>query len=171
MKIYSPGDISALLKIQESTLRKYCLLLEEHGYEFSKNARGQRYYYDKDVITLRKFMTHKDNGMTLSESAEGVVMWSKGSDQEETSVTLTNTDTYDVIKRYKTDMDEMKQVIEQQTEVIQQLADKMDKQQEYIEGLMEARDQLLLESMQKSLEDSKAKDEEKRGFFKRLFGG
>jgi hypothetical protein len=32
--VYSSSDVAITLKIQESTLRKYCLILEKNGYYF-----------------------------------------------------------------------------------------------------------------------------------------
>lgn len=79
MAIYSPGDLAKLLQVKEATVRKYSLLLEGVGYEFKRNASGQRWYEDKDVIALQKLVAFKHNGdMTLKASAEAVFHWSKG---------------------------------------------------------------------------------------------
>jgi biotin operon repressor len=48
--VYSSSDVAATLKIQESTLRKYCLILEKIGYEFLKNENGHRAFFDADSI-------------------------------------------------------------------------------------------------------------------------
>jgi len=171
VKVYSPSEISDALQIKESTLRKYCLLLEERGYEFTKNARGQRFYYDSDVITLRKFVTLKDNGMTLEESAEGVVLWHKGNDSEETSIAPISTDMQNVMERYVSDMTEMKGMIHKQNEIIMNLSDKIDKQQEYINTNLAERDQKLMKALEDNIETQKqiASENEKKGFWKRLF--
>ena len=34
--LYSPGEVSDTLKVKDSTLRKYCGILENAGYRFSK---------------------------------------------------------------------------------------------------------------------------------------
>src|SRR5699024_587347 len=148
-----------------------CLLLEERGYEFRKNARGQRFYYDEDVISLRKFITLKNNGMTLSESAEGVVLWHKGNEKEETSVAPMNTDIQNVVERYVSDMTEMKDMIHKQNEIIMQLSEKIDKQQEYINNNLAERDQKLMKILEDNIETQKqiASENEKKGFWKRLF--
>lgn len=79
MAIYSPGDLAKLLQVKEATVRKYSLLLEGVGYEFKRNASGQRWYEDKDVIALQKLVAFKHNGdMTLKAAAEAVFHWSKG---------------------------------------------------------------------------------------------
>lgn len=84
MPYHAPEDISAILKIKPSTLRKYSLLLEQSGYAFKKNAHGHRWFDDTDIAALRKFITFKDSGgMTLEESASAVFLWSKGGDVAE----------------------------------------------------------------------------------------
>jgi predicted transcriptional regulator len=45
-----PNDVCALLNIKESTLRKYALILKDAGYQFHVNDKGQRGYFNKDVI-------------------------------------------------------------------------------------------------------------------------
>jgi len=81
MAYYSPEEIAGVLKVKNSTLRKYALLLEGEGITYQKNEQGHRYYSDTDLIALQKFISFKDSGaMTLKESAEAVFLWSKGSD-------------------------------------------------------------------------------------------
>lgn len=70
MKLYSPSDLAGVLNVKVSTVTKYSIMLEKAGCEFQK-----RYYSGDDVIALRKLVTFKDNGMTLIESVEGVVLW------------------------------------------------------------------------------------------------
>src|SRR5699024_7096802 len=137
MKVYSASDITALLDIKDSTLRKYCLMLEDKGYEFQKNNRDHRFFRDHDIITLRKFITLKDNGMSLEESAEGVVWWQKGNEDAVTDVAVRQAETRDVIERYNNDMTEMTDMMRQQNETITELSAKIDKQQEYINDRLE----------------------------------
>lgn len=40
--LYKSCDMSTKLKMQESTLRKYCIMLEKAGYNFHKNQFGHR---------------------------------------------------------------------------------------------------------------------------------
>ncbi|MFD6726048.1 MerR family transcriptional regulator, partial [Streptomyces sp. NPDC060131] len=59
--LYSPGEVSDTLKVKDSTLRKYCGILENAGYSFSKNNRGHRQYTDKDVMTFKKLIAATKN--------------------------------------------------------------------------------------------------------------
>lgn len=72
--LYSAGDVAVLLNIKESTLRKYCNMLEEAGYKFHKNELGHRGFFDKDVISLKKVMQLKNSpDMTLKQACNVVV--------------------------------------------------------------------------------------------------
>lgn len=162
MKVYSPSDIADLLNIKESTLRKYCLLLEDKGYTFQKNNRQQRFYSDRDVITLRKFVTFKDNGMTLKEATESVMLWHKGNADPNESE--------NAIQHHNSDIAELKDMIYKQNELIKALSNKLDHQQEYIDKRLNERDNLLMKSLNEMLENRKQiATAEKKGFFARLF--
>ena len=52
--VYGSSNIADILHVQESTVRKYCLLLEKSGYEFLKNEQGHRAFFDHDLIVLKK---------------------------------------------------------------------------------------------------------------------
>ncbi|APC65621.1 hypothetical protein AAV35_014065 (plasmid) [Salimicrobium jeotgali] len=117
MKLYSPSDIADILGLQASTLRKYSAALEKHGYTFDKNNRGQRFYTDSDVITLRKFISLKDSGMSLNEALEGTVMWHKGGEDVSPPVTETRSAT----ERSYSDVSELKEMVHKQQESIEQL--------------------------------------------------
>ncbi|MGQ3381504.1 MerR family transcriptional regulator [Priestia endophytica] len=55
-KVYSAKEVSVLLGIQNTTVRKYSQLLEKAGYHIHKNELGHRGFFDKDVIVLRKII-------------------------------------------------------------------------------------------------------------------
>ncbi|WP_368904886.1 hypothetical protein [Bacillus wiedmannii] len=76
--IYISKDVATLLKVQESTLRKYCIMLENHGYHFHKNEHGHRRFMDNDVITLRKLIEIKSHpDMTLKQACNAIMTWVK----------------------------------------------------------------------------------------------
>jgi len=149
--VYSPADIASLLNVKESTLRKYSLLLEEFGYEFSRNAQGQRWYSDKDVSVLKRFMSLKQNGaMSLKECAEGVYLWSKGSDvtlADTTQVTPHNGNerhNNDITPVIQQEMISMRELIEEQSKQIKSLYEQLGRQNTY----QEERDRVLLDTIE-----------------------
>jgi DNA-binding transcriptional MerR regulator len=169
--IMSPNDVSTLLQIKESTLRKYSILLENVGYAFQRNNQNQRWYNDTDIVAFKKLISLKNStDMNLKECAEAVLLWSKGGNVTQDLTTVDN-DT----KRYNDDITELKAMVNQQNELLQELVKKIDQQQKYIDTKLEERDKRLLESVrgtqeikQQLLQIAAAK-EEKKGFFARLF--
>ena len=146
--VFGSSDIADVLKIQESTLRKYCLLLEKSGYEFLKNEQGHRAFFDNDVIVLRKMIALKnDTDMTLEEAVKSVMAWKKGTD-----ITVRDTEEKQYIARYNDLMEEFKSFQEQQMKFNKELIREIRSQQEYIENRLEQRDQLLMQSIRESLE-------------------
>jgi hypothetical protein len=172
--ILSPSDVCMLLRIKESTLRKYALLLQEAGYHFDSNEKGQRAYYERDVISLKKLLEIKKSpDMTLEQSANAVVTWFN---QSNMSLSAIPNDRYN--KHYDSDMKELKEIVNQQNIMILEIMKKMDQQQKYIDERMEERDRKLMESIRQSQEERKAllqiaaaaQEEKKKGFLARIFG-
>jgi DNA-binding transcriptional MerR regulator len=169
--IMSPNDLSTLLQIKESTLRKYSILLENVGYTFQRNNQNQRWYNDTDIVAFKKLISLKNStDMNLKECAEAVLMWSKGHDITQ-PLTVVDNDA----QRHNDDITELKAMVTQQNILLQELVKKIDQQQKYIDEKLDQRDKTLLESIrgtqeikQQLLQIAAAKDE-KKGFFARLF--
>src|SRR5690625_6649308 len=112
--IFTTHEVARQLNISESTLRKYSLLLEDTGYTFDKNSRGQRAYYDSDIIAIRRMMDLKNGGMTL-ERASQVVYESWAKDYKAVSV-IDN-------ERYNYKFEVLINMINNQIELINQLTE------------------------------------------------
>ncbi|WP_163531458.1 DNA-binding protein [Halobacillus ihumii] len=57
-------EVALKLDIKPSTLRQWALALEEEGYEFQRNDKEQRIYYDRDIsmfFELKKCIEKKRN--------------------------------------------------------------------------------------------------------------
>ena len=141
--IYTSHDVSSILKIQESTLRKYCLLLEELGYQFHKNDNKQRGFYDGDVIALKKLIKLKNTpNMTLKQAGIAVMTWKYGD-----SVTEPDTSA----QRHN----ELLERFEKLEEFNKVLIDQLKKQQEIIDHSLKERDRALIEALKESMEHQK----------------
>ena len=146
--VFGSNDVADVLQVQESTLRKYCLLLEKSGYEFLKNEHGHRAFFDDDVIVLRKMIALKnDADMTLEEAVKSVVAWKKGSD-----ITVRDTEEMRYVARYNDLLGEFNTFKEQQMEFNRELIEEIRNQQQYIETRLEERDRLLMQSIRESME-------------------
>ncbi|MED1489172.1 hypothetical protein [Bacillus smithii] len=175
--LMSPSDVCALLDIKESTLRKYAGILKNAGYQFHVNEKGQRGYFNQDVIVLKRFIEVKKNrDMTLEQAANAVISWVKASNMSVSVIDKENEN-----NRYSDDIKELKEIVNKQNELLKELVERMDNQQKYIDERLKKRDELLMKSLKESMETRKmiaaAKKEEeeeerekKKGFWSRLFG-
>jgi len=185
MTFYSPSDLSELVDIKESTLRKYSLLLEGSGYIFDRNEQKQRWYSDKDVTAFQKFITLKQNPeMTLKASADAIYLWSIGAENAEIA-----SGTHNVKERYNNDMTQdiheelvnLRELIGMQHDQIKSLHEHLENEKYY----QEKRDQVLLDTIsqlrldmqlqrdrQKAMEEQimlQATEDEKPTLWNRLF--
>lgn len=67
--LYWSKDVSSQLNIGASTLRKWCLLLEEKGYVFTRDEQERRVYRAEDIDLLREIQTRMKNTNTTLEAA------------------------------------------------------------------------------------------------------
>jgi DNA-binding transcriptional MerR regulator len=79
-------EVAENLGISESTLRKYCLILEKAGYKFLRGDNNRRAFRKKDVEILRRFKALADQGKKLDEAA--VTLVATLDQQEETAVSV-----------------------------------------------------------------------------------
>ena len=71
---YATGVIAEQLGISKTSLQHYIHILEEHGYEVSRNSRMHRQFSDKDLMVLHAFLTlYKKQGYKLKDAAETVL--------------------------------------------------------------------------------------------------
>jgi DNA-binding transcriptional MerR regulator len=171
--LMNPSDVCTLLGIKESTLRKYALILQDAGYKFHVNDKGQRGYFEKDVIVLKRFMEIKQNrDMTLEQAAEAVMAW-----VQQSNIAVSVIDKKQESERYNDDIKTLKEMVAQQNELLKELTTRLDQQQKYIEESLKKRDELLMQSLKESMETRRmiaaAKEEDekkKKGFWSRLLG-
>jgi DNA-binding transcriptional MerR regulator len=184
---YTSKDISLALDIGDSTLRKWCLSLEEQNYHFYRTDQNKRLFTEHDIVVLRHYQhLVKDKNMSMQNAALIVSSkFQKSPFSDETAIEQLENEMNSVpvirsdapfIQELVTEIQTMK---EQQNELIEmnrQLFKRLDEQQKYIEERMDKRDSVLLESIRESqevkqqlLQIASAK-EEKKGFFARLLG-
>jgi DNA-binding transcriptional MerR regulator len=176
---YSPKEIAGMLNIGDSTLRKWCIALEEHEYFFTRTDNNRRMFFDKDIIVL-KHLRELIQVQNLSlENASKVVTTKYKQDKEQPSAQQ-NSNNDD--RSLESDTQKILARLEQLENFNKTLLDTIDKQQKYIEERldkheerMEKRDSMLMESLRESQETKRlmleAKEEsEKKKNRKGIFG-
>lgn len=153
--VYGASDVALILKVQESTLRKYSLLLEKNGYEFLKNENGHRAYFDDDIIVLKKMIELKSGtDMTLEKACISVIAWKRENviaprDTEENRHVMRYNDLYEEFKSFK---EQQLQYNAQMMEFNKELLEQLKRQESYIKNSIEERDQKLMLAMRETLE-------------------
>lgn len=141
--VYDTEIVSNILGVQESTVRKYCALMQKHRYEFNKNSAGHRIFFKRDVEILRKIVDLKNLGsLTLNEAVKTILE----SDIEDiTAVEPISPD-------YTKLLEEFAVFKKEQTDFNQKLIEQLQKQQDYIKNSIEDRDSKLVLALKESME-------------------
>jgi DNA-binding transcriptional MerR regulator len=166
---FTPKEIANMLNIGDSTLRKWCISLEEHGYFFSRTDNKRRMFFDKDIIVLKHLRELVQVQNLSLENAAKVVTTKYKQDKEEASEQQNSENDE---RSLESDTQKIMDKLEQLEAFNKTLLDTVAKQQEYIEERlnkqeerMENRDSMLLESIRETQETKRlmleAKEEQK----------
>lgn len=165
-KVYWANEVATILNVSRSTLRKWSLALEAEGYAFARDEHDRRCYVERDIPVFRKMKVMLDDGMTMENAATvAKALYEKEKEDMSGSVSMVvHADNKRSDERYLelvTQFQDMRsllermetQMIEQQAELRQQLAD----QQQYIEESLNRRDELLMKTVREALEERQKK--------------
>ncbi|MBP3953630.1 DUF3967 domain-containing protein [Bacillus suaedae] len=184
-KAYSTKEISEHLEIGTSTLRKWCLSLEENGYDFARTEGNKRLFVEGDLVSLKYFKRLVQDERFSMENASKVIISrhsSKASESRTPSVLpqddenkRSNERSDEMIQQLLEHMKKQEERMEQQEKFNKELLERLDRQQTYIEERLNERDNTLIQSLREVQETKQliaaAKEEEnKKGFFARIFG-
>jgi hypothetical protein len=186
-KAYSPKEMSVTLDIGDSTLRKWCIALENNGYGFIRNDQNNRVFIENDLVVLRHFQNLiKAHNMQLENASKLIIdRFGRGSFEVSTGTVLTEIEEgersldrskEDVIPVLLEHIKKQNEFVRNQEEFNQELIKRLDQQQKYIDERLNERDRKLTESMRSQQEIKQhllqvaAAKEEKKSLFARLFG-
>jgi DNA-binding transcriptional MerR regulator len=154
---YSSKEVVENLGIGDSTLRKWCLALEEQHYSFMRTSQNKRLFSEKDLFVLSQFkILVQDKNLSMTNAAEviaskygGDEVFSNETEVEQSLSPMINEPFLnETLKELKTDVEQLK-------EMNRMLLKRLDEQQTYIEERMSKRDNLLLQSLRESQETKK----------------
>ncbi|WP_270583834.1 MerR family transcriptional regulator [Bacillus smithii] len=190
-KAYTPKEVSLTLDIGTSTLRKWCLALEENGYHFTRTDTQRRLFVEQDIVALKYFQKLVQGENFSLENAAKVIASKYKTEASETrtpSVLPENEIEKRDFKRSNEILEELLERAKKQEQFNQELLranrelmQRLEDQQKYIDERLNTRDQLLMKSLKESMETRKmiaaAKEErekeereKKKGFWSRWFG-
>jgi len=184
---YWGKEVAEILQIGESTLRKWCLSLENEGYTFTRGQHKSRAFLDHDILTLRRMkelIQNKD--VTLKTASEIVVSTFEKGDRTRAVLQENELVEVSVPSALSVRQEELlMEVLERQERLEEQnrlLISKLGEQQKYIDEKLEKRDKQFIEAIRESQESKKLiasaleqqeqreREEQNKGFFARLFG-
>jgi DNA-binding transcriptional MerR regulator len=166
---YSPKEISGMLNVGDSTLRKWCIALEGHEYFFARTDNNRRLFFDKDIIVLKHLRELIQVQNMSLENASKIVTTKYKQDKEQPSEQQNGNNDE---RSLESDTQKILNRLEQLEEFNKTLLDTINKQQKYIEERlhkqeerMEKRDSMLMESLREAQETKRlmleAKEEQK----------
>ncbi|MEI4617930.1 DUF3967 domain-containing protein [Bacillus cereus] len=167
---YWGSEVAKNLGVGSSTLRKYCLALEEAGYPFERGNNNSRIFYHKDVATIERLVTAMNKKKVTLEQAINLAITSVDENEIATVATDSVADTEHIkvltkrIERLEQLNLELIQRLDQQSKLLQET----DAQRIIRE---EQRDIQLMQVL-REIQDSKrlvAASEQRKSLWSRLF--
>ncbi|MFE6709083.1 DUF3967 domain-containing protein [Bacillus thuringiensis] len=168
---YWGSEVAKNLGIGSSTLRKYCLSLEEAGYPFERGNNNSRIFYHKDVATIERLVAAMNKKNVTLEQAINLAI----TNVEENVIATVATDSVADIEHIKALSERIERLEQLNLELIQRLDQQSKLLQETDIQRVIREEQRDIELMQilKEIKESKqliAASEQKKSFWKSLFG-
>jgi hypothetical protein len=153
---YWSREVAAILQIGDSTLRKWCGVLEVHGYRFIRDEHSRRAFTEHDALALRFFKElTQDKGVALESAAkEAVARFNRDVGQH-----IATSDTIVPDRSESATAVVLQQLLEhanRQEEFNKGLLQELADQRRYIEDSLTRRDALLMQHLRESLDAQKA---------------
>lgn len=141
---YDTLEVSKVLGVQESTIRKYCTLMQKNGYQFHKSSVGHRMFFDKDIEVIKKITILKNtSSLTLEQAVKSIL--NVNIDDITDIEPISNNDFSQLLQHFE-------QFKNEQMQFNQKLLGQLEQQQSYIKDSLEERDRKLMFSIKESME-------------------
>lgn len=170
-RTYSGREVADLLGIGASTLRKWSMLLEQHGYWFLRDSQNRREYRQMDIAALQRFYRLTKDQLFPQEEAALMIVSHEVSlpARMETAVALAPpvpVPTPVSNNRLEEKLHALAAHVRQQEEAHQALLERFEKQEAYIRSNLKERDRRLMKAMNDIMDAkvqlAKIKDEQRK---------
>lgn len=168
---YWGSEVAKNLGIGSSTLRKYCLALEEAGYPFERGNNNSRIFYHEDVATIERLVTAMNKKNITLEQAINLAITSV----EENEIATVAIDKVADIEHIKALTERLERLEQLNLDLIQRL-DLQSKLLQEIDAqriIREEQRDIQLMQVLREIQDSKrliTASEQKKSLWNRLFG-
>ncbi|WP_078395877.1 hypothetical protein [Shouchella patagoniensis] len=177
-------EVALHIGINPNTLRRWAIEIEKNGYEFERNTRGQRIFYERDRDALSKMKIILANNESLENAGKCIATTINKTIQDKENVEKTlsvirnkdkNNEIYAFTKEElqtfigETVEEHVKKAIEEEREAMFKAFDRR------MNDVIERRDQQMISEMRRSLNEGKKEtsfDQEQKqdlSFFRKLF--
>ncbi len=162
---YFSKDVAIELEITTSTLRRWSIELEKHGYYFHRNEKEQRIYYERDFKAFRELKKLIANSVSFLDAVKAVAI----RDFEKENAEQTPSVYSEMIRLSKRELEEVvKKAIQDERDVL------LDALEKKMSETIEMRDRMLTQQLRKTLEESQkliaaTKSEEKLSWLSKFF--
>src|SRR5699024_1931452 len=138
---YSTAQVTDMVELSDQNVRKYFRMLEERGYEVTRDEYQRRLFSKADVHVLQEMIkVSKEPGFTLELAADEVIEKNK----EETNNNASNDD---VLKALRLVVDKLEEMRQENIELHQNIKTLVTRLDSYDENLLDTKEQQqLLES-------------------------
>ncbi|CAM3472227.1 MerR family transcriptional regulator [Brevibacillus invocatus] len=161
-RTYTGKEVASMLGIGASTLRKWSMLLEQHGYWFLRDSQNRREYRQIDVAALQRFYRLTKDQLFPQEEAAHMIVSHQSPDatRKESAATLApapvpapapasipmpvyapNTE------QWEAKLQTLASHVQQQDIAHHALLERMEKQEAYIRSSLKERDRRLTKAM------------------------
>jgi len=153
-RYYTAKETSDEFNISGSTLRKWCLSLEKHGYEFTRGEQNRRLFSEKDLESLKYFQELIQVKNMSLENASIIISSRFKESRSSTGTPSVRAESVQNNEDSPT-LEKLTEYIQQQERFNQELLKRLDEQSEYINNRLDQRDNALMETMNKLHEQRK----------------
>ena len=150
--IYDTSLVSKILGVQESTLRKYCALMQKHNYEFNKNSVGHRIFYKKDIEVIKRIVDLKNASSLTLNQAVTTILESNNIDDITDIEDISKATYHKLLDEFTTYKNEQMEFNKEQMEFNKKLIEELQKQELYIKNSIKERDTKLMLALKESME-------------------
>jgi len=150
--IYDTSLVSKILGVQESTLRKYCALMQKHNYEFNKNSVGHRIFYKKDIEVIKRIVDLKNASSLTLNQAVTTILESNNIDDITDIEDISKATYHKLLDEFTTYKKEQMEFNKEQMEFNKKLIEELQKQELYIKNSIKERDTKLMLALKELME-------------------
>ena len=147
---YFAKDVAAELGITTSSLRRWSIELEKNDYQFERNEKEQRIYYEKDFKTFRELKKLLSNSVSFVDAVKTVTARDDGTINDMKTPSVYQ----DEVRLSKKELQELiqqsvKEAIEEEREMMFQAFERK------MNDVAEKREQLLIQELKNSMEQKR----------------